>query len=153
MAQILEGVNWLPWIIIEERNLILIELLEGNMDCRLCEHYSYGRFEGAHVPVHLCKYYWDSLTPIRREGGKYPELTLYRGECSPEIVVNGASNCKYYLDKDFHFDPNTNEVTYREGHWSKYIVDRILPGMFGWFFLWLIFIVVKGLWNIIENLF
>jgi hypothetical protein len=115
--------------------------------------YFYGQFEGAQVRVHFCKYYNDGLTPIRREGEKYPELTLYRPERSPGIEVNGASNCKYYLDKDFHFDPNTNEVTYRESHWSKYIVDRILPGMFGWFVLWLIYIVVKGLWNLIENIF
>ncbi|MBM4271505.1 MAG: hypothetical protein FJ139_05020 [Deltaproteobacteria bacterium] len=123
------------------------------MDCRLCEMYSYGRFEGAQVSVHFCKYYNDGLTPIRREGEKYPKLSLYRPERSPDIEVNGALNCRYYKDKDFLFDPNTNEVTYRENHWSKYIVDRILPGMLGWFVIWLVYIAVKDLWNKIENFF
>ena len=123
------------------------------MDCRLCENYKYGKFEGAYVPVHYCRYYSDALTEmIRGEENEHPkfELVLYR---NGKVEVNGASNCEHYIDKDFHYDPKTRVLTYREIHWPKYITDRILPGMFGFFLLWVLYNLIKYFWNKIVGLF
>jgi hypothetical protein len=112
--------------------------------------YKYGKLEGAQVPVHYCMYYNDGLTEIMREGKEYPELSLYR---DGRIEVNGASNCEHYVDKDFHYDPETGVLTYREIHWPTYIADRILPGIFGFFVVWALYTLIRYLWDKIASFF
>ena len=127
---------------------------EAKMDCRLCKMYKYGKFEGDQAPVHYCMYYNDGLTEIMRERKDYPELCLYR---DGRIEVNGASNCEHYIDKDFHYDPETRMLTFREIHWPTYIVDyivdRILPCMIIFFVFWALYTLIRHLWDKITNFF